>query len=165
VEDEPAAVRLMRERFQQSRKPKDLNVVGDGQEALAFLRQEGQYTGASRPDLILLDLPLPDRNGFEVLAELNPSMLGRSSPCSSACTVPESTRALASAWPSARRSSSATAGASGSSPSLGKAPPFTSPSRVTAGSAGGRALPRGQSHLAFTALGRFFAGKMETLCT
>nr|MBA4159070.1 response regulator [Gemmatimonadota bacterium] len=48
----------------------NLNVASDGVEALAYLRREGQYAGATRPDLILLDLNLPKKDGREVLAEI-----------------------------------------------------------------------------------------------
>jgi len=48
----------------------NMSVVGDGVEALAFLRREGKYADAPRPDLILLDLNLPKKDGHEVLAEI-----------------------------------------------------------------------------------------------
>jgi CheY-like chemotaxis protein len=47
-----------------------LSVVSDGEEALAYLRREGQFADAVRPDLVLLDLNLPRRDGREVLAEI-----------------------------------------------------------------------------------------------
>ena len=70
VEDNPGDVRLTRESFKESKIHNNLYVVEDGVEAMAFLRREGQYTNAVRPDLILLDLNLPKRDGREVLAEI-----------------------------------------------------------------------------------------------
>lgn len=70
VEDNPGDVRLMRETFREGKINNRLSVVGDGVEALAFLRREGKYASAPRPDLILLDLSLPRKNGQEVLAEI-----------------------------------------------------------------------------------------------
>jgi two-component system, chemotaxis family, response regulator Rcp1 len=70
VEDSPGDVRLTREAFKESRVLNHLHVVKDGVEAIAFLRKEGQYANVVRPDLILLDLNLPKKNGQEVLAEI-----------------------------------------------------------------------------------------------
>jgi chemotaxis family two-component system response regulator Rcp1 len=70
VEDNPGDVRLMYEVFQEGRIYNRLSVVEDGAEALAFLRREGKHSTAPRPDLILLDLNLPRKNGHEVLAEI-----------------------------------------------------------------------------------------------
>ena len=70
VEDSPADVLITREAFQEFKVANPLHVVEDGVEALAFLRQEGKYAAAPRPDLILLDLNLPRKNGREVLAEI-----------------------------------------------------------------------------------------------
>ena len=69
VEDNPGDVRLTREALKDSAAI-NLHVVQDGEKALAFLRQVGQYAEAPRPDLILLDLNLPRKNGREVLAEI-----------------------------------------------------------------------------------------------
>ena len=70
VEDNPADVRLTREAFKDAKVLNHMNIVVDGEEAMAFLRQEGKYADAPRPELILLDLNLPKKDGREVLAEI-----------------------------------------------------------------------------------------------
>jgi CheY-like chemotaxis protein len=70
VEDNPGDVRLMREAFGEIAVPHRLNAVENGREALKFLRREEEYGEASRPDLVLLDLRLPDIHGLEVLAAI-----------------------------------------------------------------------------------------------
>lgn len=70
IEDNPADVRLTKEAFREGGCLTDLSVVEDGVEAMAFLRREGRYASAPRPDLILLDLNLPKKDGREVLAEI-----------------------------------------------------------------------------------------------
>lgn len=70
VEDNPGDVRLAVEALKEGKVLNNLNVARDGVEAMAFLRKEGQYAGAPRPDLILLDLNLPKKDGREVLAEI-----------------------------------------------------------------------------------------------
>lgn len=67
VEDNPADVRLTQEAFKGTTIPNHLYVTRDGAEALAFLAQTGRYTNAPRPDMILLDLNLPKKDGREVL--------------------------------------------------------------------------------------------------
>lgn len=69
VEDNPADVRLTREALTTARGQSTLHVVQDGEEALAYLRQTGRYRDATQPDLVLLDLNLPRKDGREVLAE------------------------------------------------------------------------------------------------
>jgi len=70
VEDNPGDVRLTREALKEAKFRNTLQVVGDGAEALAYLRQQGQYSGAIRPHLIMLDLNLPRMDGREVLATI-----------------------------------------------------------------------------------------------
>jgi CheY-like chemotaxis protein len=70
VEDDPGDVLMTREAFAEHTVGKRVTVVCDGAEALAYLRREGQYADAVRPDLVLLDLNLPRRDGREVLAEI-----------------------------------------------------------------------------------------------
>jgi chemotaxis family two-component system response regulator Rcp1 len=70
VEDNPGDVRLTREALKEGKILNELSVVEDGVEALAFLRREGRYAEAARPDLILLDLNLPKKDGREVLQEI-----------------------------------------------------------------------------------------------
>jgi len=70
VEDNPGDVRLTMEALKEGRFANIINVAVDGFEAMAFLRREGKYANAPKPDLILLDLNLPKKNGREVLAEI-----------------------------------------------------------------------------------------------
>jgi two-component system, chemotaxis family, response regulator Rcp1 len=70
VEDNPADIRLAQEAFKDAKVRNILYTVGDGVEAMAFLRRQGKYADAGRPDLILLDLNLPKKDGREVLAEI-----------------------------------------------------------------------------------------------
>lgn len=70
VEDDPGDVLLTREAFEHNKVGNRLHVVQDGEQAMAFLRGEGEHVGAPRPDLILLDLNLPRKDGREVLAEI-----------------------------------------------------------------------------------------------
>ena len=70
VEDNPGDVRLTMEALRDSKVHNEMSVARDGSEALAFLRHEAPFTDALLPDLILLDLNLPKKNGHEVLAEI-----------------------------------------------------------------------------------------------
>ncbi|MDO8608053.1 MAG: response regulator [Magnetospirillum sp.] len=70
VEDNPGDARLAQEALKEGRMTSRLKVVVDGVEAMAYLRREGQYAGAPRPNLVLLDLNLPRKDGRQVLAEL-----------------------------------------------------------------------------------------------
>ena len=70
VEDNAGDVRLIAEALRESGIAFDVFVVSDGSQAMEFLRREAQFTGAQRPDLILLDLNLPKKGGREVLAEI-----------------------------------------------------------------------------------------------
>ncbi|RZH66363.1 response regulator [Natrinema altunense] len=80
VEDNPGDVRLTKEAFKQGRIENDLYVVSDGTEALDFLGRQGPYADVPRPDLILLDLNLPGKDGEEVLEELKADPALRSIP-------------------------------------------------------------------------------------
>jgi chemotaxis family two-component system response regulator Rcp1 len=70
VEDNPGDVRLTKEALKEGKLLNQLTVVGDGVEALSFLRKQGIYADAPQPELILLDLNLPKKDGREVLAEI-----------------------------------------------------------------------------------------------
>lgn len=70
VEDSPGDARLTQEAFRNVNSSIRLHVVADGVEAMAFLRHEGAYAAARRPDFILLDLNLPKMDGHEVLAQI-----------------------------------------------------------------------------------------------
>ncbi|HMJ33839.1 MAG TPA: response regulator [Baekduia sp.] len=69
VEDDPGDVLLIQEAFDFNKVHNNLNIVSDGEQALAYLRREGDYAEATRPDLVLLDLNLPRKDGREVLQE------------------------------------------------------------------------------------------------
>ncbi len=70
VEDNPADVRLTKEALKEEKVYNNLHVVNDGEEAINFLQKQGKYKQAVRPDLILLDLNLPKKDGREVLKEI-----------------------------------------------------------------------------------------------
>ena len=70
VEDNPADVLLTAEALREGGVSHDLNVVNNGADAIAYVRSRGKYSDSVLPDIILLDINLPKKNGFEVLAEL-----------------------------------------------------------------------------------------------
>ena len=70
VEDNPGDIRLTTEALKETKQEINLSVVGDGVEALAFLRKQGKYADSARPRLALLDLNLPKKNGHEILEEI-----------------------------------------------------------------------------------------------
>jgi len=70
VEDNPGDVRLIQEALRDGKLLNQLSTVADGQQAMAYVRKQGNFSRASRPDLILLDLNLPRKDGREVLAEI-----------------------------------------------------------------------------------------------
>ena len=70
VEDDPGDVLMIREAFEENKVRNHLHVVSDGEEAVDFVRRQGSYADAPRPDLVLLDLNLPRKDGREVLAEI-----------------------------------------------------------------------------------------------
>jgi CheY-like chemotaxis protein len=70
VEDDPGDVLLTKEAFADHKVKNNLHIVSDGEEATAYLRRQGVHAGAPRPDLILLDLNLPRKDGREVLKDI-----------------------------------------------------------------------------------------------
>ena len=70
AEDNPGDVRLTRDALRQSSLRMTLSVVGDGEEAIAYLRRKGQYAHVVLPSLVLLDLNMPKKTGLEVLSEM-----------------------------------------------------------------------------------------------
>ena len=76
AEDNDDDILLIRESFVDAKIVNVLNVVKDGEEALAYLRREGEYKDAVMPGLLLLDINMPKKNGFEVLKEIkaNPAL-------------------------------------------------------------------------------------------
>lgn len=70
VEDNPGDIRLTREALKDAKVNNVLTVVGDGIEALALLHRNGKHATSARPDLIILDLNLPKKDGLELLAEI-----------------------------------------------------------------------------------------------
>ncbi|MDY6930437.1 MAG: response regulator [Halobacteriota archaeon] len=80
VEDNPGDVRLTQEAFNEGKIKNNLHIVGDGIEALKFLRNEGDYANAPRPDLVLLDLNMPRMGGREVLENMKADSVLKSIP-------------------------------------------------------------------------------------
>jgi CheY-like chemotaxis protein len=70
VDDDPGDTLMIREAFEHNKVSNALASVADGVQAMQYLRREGEYANAARPDLILLDLNLPRKDGREVLAEI-----------------------------------------------------------------------------------------------
>ncbi|MBA3706185.1 MAG: response regulator [Bacteroidetes bacterium] len=70
IEDNPGDIRLTKEVLKEGKINNKLSVVTDGEEALLFLKKIGQYSNAPTPDIILLDLNLPKKDGREVLSEI-----------------------------------------------------------------------------------------------
>ncbi len=77
IEDNPADIRLTQEAFREARLHNTVHVVQDGVSAMAFIRQAAPYQQAPRPDLILLDLNLPKKDGREVLREIKADPITR----------------------------------------------------------------------------------------
>jgi CheY-like chemotaxis protein len=80
VEDDPGDTLMIREAFEHNKVRNSLATVTDGVEAMRYLRREGPYADAPRPDLVLLDLNLPRKDGREVLAEIKADGALRSIP-------------------------------------------------------------------------------------
>ena len=80
VEDSPGDVRLTREAFRDAKVHVNLHVASDGAEAMSFLKHEGPHANVPRPDLILLDLNLPKKDGRQVVAEIKESPTLKSIP-------------------------------------------------------------------------------------
>lgn len=70
IEDNPGDIRLTVEALNESKIINNLNIVMDGEEALNYLKKKGKFSGRKRPELILLDLNLPKKDGREILAEI-----------------------------------------------------------------------------------------------
>jgi len=83
VEDNPGDVRLTQEALRAGKVRNTLHVARDGEEAMAFLRREGPHASVPKPDLILLDLNLPKKDGRQVLAEIKRTRSSGGSPSSS----------------------------------------------------------------------------------
>jgi two-component system, chemotaxis family, response regulator Rcp1 len=70
IEDNPGDIRLVKESFKENKVFADLTVVTDGEEAMQYLKKEGKFAAENTPDLVLLDLNLPGKDGREILVEL-----------------------------------------------------------------------------------------------
>jgi len=80
VEDNPADIKLTQEAFKLNDVHSALNIVMDGHEAMEYLRKQGQYKEAKTPDIVLLDINLPKKNGHTVLAEMKADQTLKSIP-------------------------------------------------------------------------------------
>jgi CheY-like chemotaxis protein len=80
VDDNEDDVLLLRESFREQPAVSLMHAVHDGEQALAYLRREGEFAAAVRPGLVLLDINMPKKNGFEVLAEMKGDPLLRMIP-------------------------------------------------------------------------------------
>lgn len=80
VDDSPGDVRLIKETFKENKVNSTLHIVENGVEAMAYLRHEGRYHTSIRPDIILLDLNLPKKDGRQVLAEIKQDPLLKTIP-------------------------------------------------------------------------------------
>ena len=76
VEDNPGDIRLTQEAIKECKIDIDMDVISDGEKVMPFLNKEGEFENADRPDIIMLDLNLPKRNGIEILKEIkaNPKL-------------------------------------------------------------------------------------------
>ncbi len=80
IEDNPGDVRLIQEAFKVAKVVNEINSVVNGLDAMSFLRKEGDFASAQTPDLILLDLNLPGKDGREVLAEIKADQILKTIP-------------------------------------------------------------------------------------
>ncbi|MBN1217027.1 MAG: response regulator [Candidatus Lokiarchaeota archaeon] len=80
VEDNPGDIQLFKEAFKESNIENKLNIVEDGESALLFLKKEGKFKNIITPNLILLDINLPKKNGYEVLDEIKKNKILKNIP-------------------------------------------------------------------------------------
>jgi chemotaxis family two-component system response regulator Rcp1 len=98
VEDNPGDARLTHEALREAQLSHRLQLVTDGESALAYLRREGRYAEATRPDLVLLDLHLPRKSGWDVVAEMRRDDCLRELPVAILAGVPEEGLELATGF-------------------------------------------------------------------